>query len=465
MDTSLPENAAIRIQQLEKQIKTITMQYQKTIRDNSAKHRRVLDATSEGFLELDLQLKIIDYNATILELTGIPGKNLLHSSFENLFDKRTVYVHFATINHLSFEAVFHNQDGTAIPLLFKRSILRDKDGLPNGYLVFLTELTELKEAQEDLKLVATKYKTIYQNAAQGMYQCTLDGIITRINPAFAKIFGYEEEAELLESVDNMVSLYKKQESRLQFISDLEKQFVLKNYEIEMVDRNGKSLWVMINARLTQEKNGVPLIDGILIDNTKKWMIEDKLRRSRERFRYLANHDSLTGLFNTRFLYKSLDKLIAESNETQEPFSLVFLDMDNFKHVVDTYGHLNGSQALKEVAETFKECLLEPSYGVAYGGDEFVLVFPRTSKKVALEIVKKIRSLMKATNYLTKQDFHVHMSASFGVATYPEDADDSVGLLALADEAMFHVKSSGKDAVGVSHDTDSSPSNANKNSDS
>lgn len=451
MDTSLPEDPVARISQLEAEIQTITKQYEKTLKSSLTKYRRVLDATSEGFLELDLTFRIVDYNATIIELTGIPGADLMYTPVENLYDKKTVYVHFATKNHLSFEAVFHKQAGEKLSLLFKRSILRDKDGKPNGYLMFLTELTELKKAQEDLRQVETRYKNIYQNAAQGMYQCTLDGTILQANPAFAKIFGYDQVSELISSVVNITAFYKEPKNRFQVISSLQQHQVITNYEMEMLNRDGRSVWVMINARLTGDEHGSPLIDGILIDNTRKRLAEDKLRRSRERFRHLANHDSLTGLFNTRYLYKSLDKLISESNETKEPFSLVFLDMDNFKHVVDTYGHLNGSQALKEVAETFKQCLVEPSFGVAYGGDEFVLVFPGVDKETALGIVKHIRNLMKATVYLTKKGLKVQMSASFGVAVYPDDAVDSVGLLALADEAMFHIKSSGKDAVGISSD--------------
>ena len=371
----------------------------------------------------------------------------MHSPVGNLYDKRTVYVHFASKNHLSFEAVFHNQTGEKIPMLFKRSILRDKDGQPNGYLVFLTELTELKKAQEDLRQAEARYRNIYQNAAQGMYQCTLEGNLLRVNPAFAKIFGYEQPAQLISRVGDITTLYKDKNNRQQLVSALKKNRVITNYEVEMQDRDGKSVWAMINARLTDDTNGTPIIDGILIDNTEKRLAEDQLRRSREYFRYLANHDNLTGLFNTRYLYKALDKLIIAHNATNEPFSLVFLDMDNFKRVVDTYGHLNGSQALKEVAETLKECLVEPSFGVAYGGDEFVLVFPKTGKEAALLHVQKIRKLMKETVYLTRKKLKVHMSASFGVATYPDDAVDSMGLLALADEAMFHVKSSGKDAVG------------------
>jgi diguanylate cyclase (GGDEF)-like protein len=216
----------------------------------------------------------------------------------------------------------------------------------------------------------------------------------------------------------------------------------------MQSRDGRSVWALINARLAEDPKGATFIEGILIDNTEKKFAEDKLRLSRERFRYLANHDSLTELYNTRYLYKALDRLITESKTASKPFSLVFLDMDNFKHVVDTYGHLNGSRALKEVAKTLGDGVAEPAFGVAYGGDEFVLVLPETGKEGALEQVRAIRKRMKETLYLQNNDINIHMSASFGIATYPDDADDREGLLALADKAMFRVKTRGKDAVGT-----------------
>lgn len=455
MEKTLPGDAITRIQQLEKEVAIHRRECEEKVNNSLNKYRRLIDATSEGFLELDLEFKIVDCNAAIVELTDINREELLHRSIEHLYEKQSVYVHFANKNHLSFEAAYNSQTGQHIPLLFKRSILRDQDGQPSGYLVFLTELTELKKAQDDRKHAEAQYRNIYQNAAQGMYQCTIEGDLLRVNPAFARIFGYDQDTQLISEVHNIVTLYKYQNDRHRFLSDLKDNKVLINYEMEMLNRDGKSVWVMINATLTYHRDARPLIDGIIIDNTKKRLADDKLRKSRERFRYLANHDSLTGLFNTRYLYKSLDKLVIESNETNKPFSLVFLDMDNFKYVVDTYGHLNGSQALKEVAETFSECLMEPSFGVAYGGDEFVLVLPQTDKNDAIQVIQQIRQLMKSTTYLRKMDLKVQLSASFGVATYPDDAEDSLGLLALADEAMFRIKLSGKGAIGISSGGDHS----------
>jgi diguanylate cyclase (GGDEF)-like protein len=172
---------------------------------------------------------------------------------------------------------------------------------------------------------------------------------------------------------------------------------------------------------------------------------ENMRRYRE-IQNLAIHDDLTGLYNTRYLYKVLGSLVRTAEETRDPFSLIFMDIDHFKKVVDTYGHLKGSQAIQEVARTIRECLAEPAFGVAYGGDEFVAVLHRFDKVRAVKKAEEIRSRMKQTVYLANLGHQVSLSASFGIATFPDDATDVAGLLALADRAMFDVKETGKDAI-------------------
>jgi diguanylate cyclase (GGDEF)-like protein/PAS domain S-box-containing protein len=446
-DKTASGDQAERIRELETAIEALRQQCLVKIKASLAKYRRVIDATSEGFLQLDADQRIIDTNAAVEGLLGLTGKELMGRPVEDLYHKESVYIHFASQAHLSFEAIFDTPKGL-IPLLFKRSVLSDGgEGEPGGYLVFLTDLTELKQAQADLERAEARYRGMYENAAQGMYQSTLDGRLLMVNPAFASTFGFDQ-AELLDHPGGVTALYADPADRQRLIADLKKRKVLTNYELELRHRDGKPVWGLVNARLAKDRQGELFIEGILIDNTDKRLAEEQLRRSRERFRYLANHDSLTDLFNTRYLYKVLDQLIQDSKACGEPFSLVFLDMDNFKTVVDTYGHLNGSRALKEVAATLKAGLRDPAFGVAYGGDEFVLVLPRTSKAGALEQVERIRRRMKETVYLERQGLRVQLSASFGIATYPDDAEDRVGLLALADKAMFHIKARGKDAVGV-----------------
>jgi len=448
MDTAESRHLVSRINELEEELATLKVTSQKQIQESLSKYKRVIDATSEGFLELDPDFKIVDCNTTIEGLLGKNKGTLLNQQVDNLYDKNSIFVHFASRDHLSYEADFYTTAGETLRLLFKRSILRDTEGKQSGYLVFFTDLTELKKAQEALEQAEANYRTMYKNAVQGMYQCTFEGRFLRVNPAFARIFGCKNTNELLSHPGGANSLYKNPKDRQILLTALRQHKIYTNYEVEMQRLDGKSVWVLINARLAKDAKDTSFIEGILLDNTDKRSAEEKMQISRERFRYLANHDGLTDLYNTRYLYKKLDKLIAESKQSTEPFSLVFLDMDNFKRVVDTHGHLNGSQALKEVARTLKAELREPAFGVAYGGDEFVLVLPKTGKAGALEQIHTIRARMKETIYLENKGLQVKMSASFGIATYPDDAENRKGLLALADEAMFRIKSRGKDAVGL-----------------
>jgi diguanylate cyclase (GGDEF)-like protein/PAS domain S-box-containing protein len=440
-----------RVRELEQELEDLKINCKTQIEKSLSRYKRVIDFTSEGYLELDRYSNVISCNETFLNLLGRDRDDVVDKPIEDLYIKDSVFVHFANRHHLNFEADFYRDGGGTIPLLCKRSMIRDQEDEPIGHFVFLTDLTEIKNTLDDLQQAQFRYRTMYRNAVQGMYQATLDGRLLRANPAFANTFGFETTSEMLNHPTGVEGFYKNIEDREALLAALRAQQLVRNFEVEMVRPDGKTVWALISARLAEGSDGKTIIEGILIDNSEKRDAEEKLRKSRERFRYLANHDSLTDLYNTRYLYKTLDRLISDSDETAEPFSLVFLDMDNFKLIVDTHGHLNGSQALREVAATFRENLTEPAFGVAYGGDEFVLVLPGFGKEQALAQAKRIRARMKETTYLKGKGLEVRMSASFGIATYPDDAQDRESLLALADEAMFRIKSRGKDAVGITPD--------------
>jgi diguanylate cyclase (GGDEF)-like protein len=180
--------------------------------------------------------------------------------------------------------------------------------------------------------------------------------------------------------------------------------------------------------------------AIAVENTRRY----------HQIQTLAIQDSVTGLYNTRYLYQALETLLATSAAAAVPLALLFLDIDDFKRVVDTYGHLNGSQVLQEVAQTIRQSVTVPAFGVSYGGDEFVVVLPSMGKRQALYKAEEIRRKLSQTIFLANRGLQVQIQASFGVATYPEDATDRTGLLALADQAMFNVKRQGKNAVGVNN---------------
>ena len=230
------------------------------------------------------------------------------------------------------------------------------------------------------------------------------------------------------------------------------------YKLSAVD--GKTYWLKDQARLESfETDKIYVSIGNLTIVSKEMeaeehlkQVQQALRKSEQEFKEQAIHDNLTGLYNTRYLYRALDELIERSAAGGRVFSLVFMDIDNFKQVVDTHGHLNASRALQEIAATIKTSLEEPAYGVAYGGDEFVLVLPGFDKQQAMGMAETIRKRIKETVYLQKAGLEVSISSSLGVSTFPDDANTLTDLLALADQAMFSVKERGKDSVcGISYE--------------
>lgn len=206
---------------------------------------------------------------------------------------------------------------------------------------------------------------------------------------------------------------------------------------------GKTLGVIevVNPR-NAESNPLPLL-SIIADYAA--IAVENMRRYQE-IQDLAVHDDLTGLYNTRYLYRVLSDLVATANAGGPPFSIIFMDIDNFKQVVDTYGHLKGSQAIQEVAGTIRACLTEPAFGVAYAGDEFVAVLQGFDKHEALQKAEEIRSRMTQTVYLSSHGHRLSLRASLGVSTFPADGASVTALLASADRAMFEIKGKGKDAV-------------------
>jgi len=163
---------------------------------------------------------------------------------------------------------------------------------------------------------------------------------------------------------------------------------------------------------------------------------------------LSMTDTVTGYYNTRFLHEFLENLLEPGPGQAKEVSLVFVDMDEFKAVVDAHGHLLGTKVLKEVADVMASQLGPKDRLVRYGGDEFVILMEDCSKQSALERAEAIRRRLAETSFLKEMGLCVKVTASFGLATYPHDASTKDELMRLADQCMFFSKERGKDKVTV-----------------
>ena len=168
----------------------------------------------------------------------------------------------------------------------------------------------------------------------------------------------------------------------------------------------------------------------------------------QRTEQLTITDDLTKLFNSRYLNLYISREIKRCKRHGIPLSVIFLDLDGFKSVNDAYGHLAGSRTLTEVGGILVEAVRESDILARYGGDEFVVVLPETPPSGALVIAERIRKAIESHSFLKDQGLEARISASFGIASYPDHALTPEGLIQKADQAMYRVKERDKNGIEV-----------------
>ncbi len=175
-----------------------------------------------------------------------------------------------------------------------------------------------------------------------------------------------------------------------------------------------------------------LINSLSVEQTKK----------------LTTIDDLTTCFNRRFFDEYIEIIYKKSKENRKKFSLIFMDLDNLKDVNTKYGHLVGSQILKVVAEKTIEAVRGIDKVCRFGGDEFCIILPDTDSKGAKRVAERIKENITKNEYFLKDYPDVRVTASFGIATYPDHGDTPEALIRVADNAMYMVKMTTKNAIFV-----------------
>jgi len=167
----------------------------------------------------------------------------------------------------------------------------------------------------------------------------------------------------------------------------------------------------------------------------------------EKVNELVITDDHTSLYNVRYMYDFLSREVENTIRSGSALSLIFFDLDHFKNINDTYGHMCGSSILKEIGYFLKKIIRPQDVPIRYGGDEFIIILPNTGKQEAFEYAQKLREDILNHRFLNDMGLNLQVKASYGVATLPDDAMDRNTLIALADSAMYKIKESTRDAVG------------------
>jgi len=179
------------------------------------------------------------------------------------------------------------------------------------------------------------------------------------------------------------------------------------------------------------------------------VLSKKQKKQQMALELLSVHDRLTGLYNYSYFLDRMEEEKKRADRYEKELSFIMLDIDHFKHYNDTYGHEQGNVVLKKIAKTIRESTRDVDIVSRYGGEEFVVLLPRTPKKQAVDVAERIRKSVEVLEFPgNKEQPIVKKAISGGVATYPHDSKDAAGLVVKADEALYEAKESGRNKICI-----------------
>jgi diguanylate cyclase (GGDEF)-like protein/PAS domain S-box-containing protein len=332
-----------------------------------------------------------------------------------------------------WRGMFHNKrkDGTIYWESASISPLRDERGNITNFIAVKEDVTAQKRAEDQLRMNAT----VFDTTAEGIMVTDEENRIKTVNPAFTRITGYSQE-EVLGRTPHILSSGRHSKS---FYEDLWESVLHKGYwSGEIWNRRKDSSvfpeWLSISA-IKGESGVAKEFVAVFSDITKH-------KENEEQIRYQANYDALTGLPNRSLLSDRLNQAIASAHRENWMLAVLFVDLDHFKVVNDTFGHVVGDELLQLVSARVKACLRESDTVARFGGDEFIILLQDVTEMdsvahVASNIIEQI------TRVFSLYGREIYIGASIGITVYPDDAVNADSLLRNADMAMYQAKERGR----------------------
>jgi diguanylate cyclase (GGDEF)-like protein/PAS domain S-box-containing protein len=301
-----------------------------------------------------------------------------------------------------------------------------------GYVnIFGLDVTARKQVERKLHQDAQ----VFESASEAIMIMDTDMRILDVNLAYETITGYTREEVLGEEA----SILKSGKRGDGDITAMWESIRSKgSWQGEIWDRrkNGEAYpkWLSLSS-IVDDTGAVARYIGLFSDIST-------MKQTQERLYYLAHYDSLTGLANRRHFLDRLEQSIEDAKRTKEQMAVLFIDLDSFKQVNDTYGHRAGDQFLREAANRIRASLRQSDIVARMGGDEFTAILPHV-KNVEDSAVAAQKLLNRMVEPLTLDQQEIFMSSSVGIAIYPKDATDMESLLQFADTALYKAKELGR----------------------
>ncbi len=325
-----------------------------------------------------------------------------------------------------------------------RKIIQQANRLSEQKAILERANAELSEITLKMRESEALANVINETSIDSMIVIGLDGIILKVNPAFSRMFQYDDD-EMIGS--NVLSLLAGDKDKLYVQNKLEATHLMDDSsnasrldEITAIRRDGTEFPAEIQMGMRYVKDKC-FIACTIRDITQK-------KKDEEIILHMAYHDGLTGLPNRRLFYDKADDEIAESKRNHRQLAMLYLDLDRFKYVNDSLGHQIGDSLLQDVARRLEGALREEGFLARVGGDEFNILLPATGRESAIDMAERILEELRRPFHVDQ--YELHLTASIGISIFPYDGEDRVLLMKQADAALYHAKEQGKNQFNIFH---------------
>jgi len=417
---------------------------QKSLRESEEKYRTILEKMEEGLFELDLKGNITFVNDAECRKLGYSREELTGMNYRQFQDENTakktrqifseVYKKEEPIQLLDVEIIRKN--GSKAFNEISVSLLKDKQGKATGFRGISRDVTVRRQMEEMIRQSEEKYRTIINEVDEWYFEIDLAGNVIFVNDAIVRSVGYPPERLIGLNYKSFTSEERSGEVFKIFRQVYETREPIKNFPYEFVLPDGKITFFELSVFPKLDDQGkVVGFRGVGHDVTERKQTEEQLN-------YIATHDLLTGLPNRMLLMDRLKMATAQAKRNAQKLALMMLDLDNFKNVNDSLGHMVGDKLLKEISLRLTGRLRQNDTICRLGGDEFIILLPAIERvEDAVEVAKIILESFKQS--FICNDHLINSSISIGIAIYPDDAQDIDVLMKNADMAMYYVKAHGR----------------------
>lgn len=323
------------------------------------------------------------------------------------------------------------------PLNMHIAALRQAQGLLRQQRDHLEEevqkrTAELVERNQEIADREVHYRAVVEGATEGILTLDKQGQIVRINTAAEKMFGYVPGTATGMFFVRMLT----SDSASRCLGPDGMLYPVSNLPLEAQNKDGKTLPILLSVNTFRHENAL-YFTAIIQDISERVMFEKRLAQ-------LAYYDSLTGLPNRRLFHDRLGQAMERARRNGKLVGILFLDLDHFKDINDTLGHLFGDRLLQETAKRLSDLLRKEDTVARLGGDEFTAILEDISNAGdAEEVAKKILYSIRQPIKLGERE--VYVTSSIGITLYPLDDSDIERLIMNADGAMYQAKSHGRNA--------------------